>query len=215
MTKPLEDIDARAAASLTHPLRMAILWALEDGPASPSELARRIEAPLEAVSYHVRKLHEVGIIQADEPEVLEGNVRHPYRLAEMPRVSNEAWGELPPEARDVLAHASLARAWRAATAALSSGGFRREEVFLCRVALMLDDEGFEEANAILYRAEAELLALNARVAERSSEEDREPVGATAFLTLFENSSEDTVAPMLVDLYEFRDNRQAGREGDSV
>lgn len=90
MSRPLENVDARAAAALTHPLRIAILWALEDGPASPSELARRIEAPLEAVSYHVRKLHGVGIIQADEPVVLEGNVRHPYRLTVTPRIDENA-----------------------------------------------------------------------------------------------------------------------------
>jgi DNA-binding transcriptional ArsR family regulator len=204
MTKPLEDIDARAAGALTHPLRMAILWALEDGPASPSELARRIEAPLEAVSYHARKLHELGIIEADEPEVLEGNVRHPYRLRVHPRIDEETYSALPPAARDVIAHAALRRAWRTARAALSEGGFRRSDAIVCRMPMSLDEQGFEEASAILVQAERALSDLAQRTAERVGASQVPRLDGTAVLLLFETPDVDTAAPMLAELYAYRD-----------
>jgi DNA-binding transcriptional ArsR family regulator len=203
MTKPLEDIDARAAGALTHPLRMAILWALEDGPASPSELARRIEAPLEAVSYHVRKLHEVGIIQADEPEVLEGNVRHPYRLTAHARIDQQTWAALSPATRDALAHAALSKLMRMAMTSVAGGGFRRPDAVGLRIPLRVDNQGMREAHAALVRAEAELGAIGERAAERLGSLELAGIDATAALLLFENPQDDMASATLGDMYAYR------------
>jgi DNA-binding transcriptional ArsR family regulator len=215
MTKPLEDIDARAAGALTHPLRMAILWALEDGPASPSELARRIEAPLEAVSYHVRKLHQLRIIEADEPEVLEGNVRHPYRLTTWPRIDEDTWDALPPRARDALAYAVLRRVWRTATASFAAGGFRRPDAMAFRIPMALDEQGFKEAYAVLVQAEAGLGDVERRAAERLGAAAEPRDDATAVLLLFETPTEEDRAGALGDLYAYRASldRPRRREAD--
>jgi DNA-binding transcriptional ArsR family regulator len=45
-----------AAKAVAHPLRAAILKALEDREASPVELARELQESLPNIGYHVRAL---------------------------------------------------------------------------------------------------------------------------------------------------------------
>jgi DNA-binding transcriptional ArsR family regulator len=51
-----------AAKAVAHPLRAAILTALADREASPTELAKEMGEPLPNVSYHVRALHKLGAL---------------------------------------------------------------------------------------------------------------------------------------------------------
>jgi DNA-binding transcriptional ArsR family regulator len=63
----------RAAKAVAHPLRAAILKALEDREASPVELAREMQESLPSVSYHVRALHKLGAIALVRERQVRGN----------------------------------------------------------------------------------------------------------------------------------------------
>lgn len=186
----LQDIDARAAGSLKHPVRMAVLWALEAGPASPSELARVIGAPLEAVSYHVRKMHQLGILDAEEPELLEGVVRHPYRLAVRPRIGAAAWEALTMDDRDYLAGAVLHRAMRDAVAAVGEGGMRRPDCHVGRRNLTLDEEAFRDISALIEQTVEHILTIEASAIERLANSRSRQIDATFVGLLFERVAED-------------------------
>ncbi|GAA5195590.1 hypothetical protein GCM10023322_62610 [Rugosimonospora acidiphila] len=56
----------RRLRGLTHPVRVRLLWLLEtDGPATASQLGRRIGASSGVTSYHLRILGELGFVEED------------------------------------------------------------------------------------------------------------------------------------------------------
>lgn len=66
-----------------HPLRVAILAALEKEPDRllvPAEFAASIDEPLGQVSYHCRVLGEPGEIEAVDQDPLAGSGARGYKL---------------------------------------------------------------------------------------------------------------------------------------
>ncbi len=72
-------VDSRLAKALAHPLRVQLLAALNQGVASPNELAKKLDEPLTNVSYHVRMLHDLGCIELVDTEPRRGALEHFYR----------------------------------------------------------------------------------------------------------------------------------------
>jgi DNA-binding transcriptional ArsR family regulator len=61
--------DAQLLRAMTHQLRLRLLGALrKDGPATASELARRLGESSGLTSYHLRKLEEYGFVEEDRRE---------------------------------------------------------------------------------------------------------------------------------------------------
>ncbi|MDF5754934.1 metalloregulator ArsR/SmtB family transcription factor [Spongiactinospora sp. TRM90649] len=77
---PPPDSEAQAVAvflALTDPTRRALLEELaRAGPATVSDLARRLPVSRQAVAKHLGQLAEAGLISSGEPT----GRRHPYRL---------------------------------------------------------------------------------------------------------------------------------------
>jgi DNA-binding transcriptional ArsR family regulator len=69
-------------AEIRHPVRLPILVALAQDHLSPSQLADRLDVPLDTVVYAVRALHRAGLIELVRVEpagVGENTVRRVYR----------------------------------------------------------------------------------------------------------------------------------------
>ena len=92
-------VDSRLAKALAHPLRVQLLAALNEGVASPNELAKRLDEPLTNVSYHVRMLHDLGTIELVETEPRRGALEHYYRAVVRPFFGDRDWKRLPKNAR--------------------------------------------------------------------------------------------------------------------
>ena len=61
-------LDSERLRALAHPLRLRLLGALRlYGPATATELARRLDTNSGQTSYHLRQLAEVGLIE-DDPD---------------------------------------------------------------------------------------------------------------------------------------------------
>lgn len=73
--------DPARAKAYSHPIRIQVLNRLSDAPASPSTIAEEISQPLGNVSYHVRHLAKLGLIELDGTTPRRGAVEHTYRLA--------------------------------------------------------------------------------------------------------------------------------------
>ncbi len=57
-------LDGRSVRVLAHPLRSRLLSELRrEGPATATDLARRLDTNSGATSYHLRKLAEVGLVE--------------------------------------------------------------------------------------------------------------------------------------------------------
>src|SRR5215218_2830825 len=95
MAPPRAITDPDIAKALAHPLRMRLLTLLEEGTASPTELANVTGASLPRVSYHVRRLAAAGLIELVRTKQRRGAVEHYYAAVRPPEITEEAWGPLP------------------------------------------------------------------------------------------------------------------------
>jgi DNA-binding transcriptional ArsR family regulator len=59
-------MDAAQLRALAHPLRLQLLQVLHEGPATASQLARRLGESSGATSYHLRALHRAGMVEEAE-----------------------------------------------------------------------------------------------------------------------------------------------------
>src|SRR3954468_11498488 len=138
---------------MSHPLRVRILAMLTERVASPVELAEWLDASLGVVAYHVRTLHRLGMIDLVKETRVRGAVEHHYRAKERPRVSDVAWAEAPPIAKQAAVGSALQMIYEYASASAAAGGFDAGDTHLARTMMRLDPQGREE----LSRAFVELL----------------------------------------------------------
>jgi DNA-binding transcriptional ArsR family regulator len=157
--------DPRYVKAMSHPLRVRILALLDERTASPVELAGWLGATLGTVSYHVRTLQRMGLIELVRQTRVRGAVEHHYRSTTRPRVSDEAWAAAPPIAKQAAVSASLQTIDAYARAASAAGGFDHGSAHLTRTPLRLDARGVTE----LSRACLRLLAQVDRIEEAAHE----------------------------------------------
>jgi DNA-binding transcriptional ArsR family regulator len=72
-------------AVLKHPLRIRIVEKIvesEAGRLSPSEVSGLVGAPLGNVSYHVRQLHDAGVLKLVKKTPRRGAIEHYYGVVE-------------------------------------------------------------------------------------------------------------------------------------
>lgn len=88
-------MNAAQLRALAHPLRLRLLEVLRaDGPATASQLGRRLGESSGATSYHLRALHRAGMVV--EAEQRNGRERWWQRASEMLLIPNA----VPPGASD-------------------------------------------------------------------------------------------------------------------
>lgn len=143
--KPITNIDdPRYVRALAHPIRVRILAVLEEREASPVELSKLIDVNLGLVSYHVRRLNQLGLLKLVRKAQRRGAVEHYYRARERPRVSDEAWAKAPAVAKQALMGATLEQMFTYVQRSAAAGGFDRAEAHATRTALKLDEKGWRD-----------------------------------------------------------------------
>jgi DNA-binding transcriptional ArsR family regulator len=147
--KPITNIDdPRYVKAFNHPLRVRILAMLQERTASPVELADWLGSRLGTVAYHVRTLHQLGLIELVDETRVRGAVAHHYRAKERPAVSDEAWGQASPMAKQAAVGASLQTIDEYARASAAAGGFDRKDAHLSRMRMELDEQGWRELSQV-------------------------------------------------------------------
>ena len=99
--------DPRLVKALAHPIRINILRILEDRVASPRELAEELEASLSNVSYHVRFLLNLGVLELVKTVPRRGALEHYYQAVARLRITTQAWAEVPGIVKDAMIAATL------------------------------------------------------------------------------------------------------------
>ena len=165
--KPITNIDdPRYVRALSHPLRVRILAMLQERTASPSQLSEWLGATLGTTAYHVRSLHQLGLIELADETRVRGAIEHHYRAGKRPLVSEEAWAKAPPIAKQAAVGSTLQMVDEYARKSAAEGGFDRAEAHLTRTAVKLDDEGWAALNEAALRFVAEVERIGAEVKER-------------------------------------------------
>jgi DNA-binding transcriptional ArsR family regulator len=174
----------RLMKAMSHPLRAAILRVLNERTASPAELARELDDQLHNVSYHTKRLEQLGCVELVKERHVRGAVEHFYRATTRNLVDSSEWGALDPVIKEDLAGESMQKVlddFVASAQAKLVGG--EEQFWLTRTPLVLDEEGMKEALEIHERAFGELQEVEARSAARllESKGDGTPVSSSQAL----------------------------------
>ena len=181
--------DPRLVKGLAHPLRIHILRVLETRVASPSEIAEEIGAPLGNVSYHVRFLARVGLIELTSTKPRRGAVEHYYRAVGRVSVTDQAWAQVPEVVKNGMISATLDQAGRVIGAAAASGGFDRSDAVVTRREMLLDKQGFTELaaelNGLLERVK-EIEQESAERREKAPDHSEAELAAGLVMMLFES-----------------------------
>jgi DNA-binding transcriptional ArsR family regulator len=165
-------VDSRMAKALAHPLRVQLLAALNEGVASPNELAKKLNEPLTNVSYHVRMLHDLGCIELVETEPRRGALEHYYRAIVRPFFADRDWKRLPKNARGSISDTVLQLVWDDAAEAIKTGLFdERADRHLSRTVLCVDEQGWQDLNELLVETLDKAMQIQADAASRTAKDE--------------------------------------------
>lgn len=173
--------------ALNHPVRVKALTILTERTASPKEISAEIEVPLSNVSYHVRVLDELGLVEIREEESVRGSVAHFYRAVERPLIHNPDWEKLSPRVRNAFSSYVIETLMTDAAESLQAGLFdRRDDRHLTRTPLVLDEQGWRKVTAIQIKALDGILKEQTAAASRLNGSGKQSIHAVAGLLCFES-----------------------------
>src|SRR3954452_632932 len=181
-------IDQRIMKALSHPLRVRILTMLNQKVASPSELADELDEPLGNVSYHMRFLADLNMVELVRTEPRRGAVEHYYQALEPPLISDEDWFQLPVALRRSLSDSTLSDIARDLRGAAGEGGFDRDNIHVSRLALMLDEQGWDELSGVLAEVLERARAIQDQSNKRRKRSDEDVVPTALVLMQFEGGN---------------------------
>jgi DNA-binding transcriptional ArsR family regulator len=159
-------LDTKTAKALAHPLRQRILLELERGVASPNEVSRTLDEPLNLVAYHMRILREAKCVELVSRRQVRGAIEHFYRPTSRSLLDDVTFGKLPLALRRRLVGQTLEEIWDDARSAAEGDGFDDGEVHVSRTLLELDDAGYEAMVALLSETLEKALEIHAASAGR-------------------------------------------------
>jgi DNA-binding transcriptional ArsR family regulator len=181
-------VDPRLAKALSHPMRTHILAILNERVASPNEIAEMIGERLPNVSYHVRALLELDCIELVSTAQRRGAIEHYYRARVRPFFTDRDWKRLPRSGRQAVSDLTLQMVWEDTSAAIKKGTFEsRADRHLSRTPLTLDDQGWEELNALLRETHAKAEAIGGKSAKRVGKSDEEGISTMLVMMHFETA----------------------------
>lgn len=179
-----ESADSILLKALAHPVRARALTVLNQRIASPSELAAEQNEPVGYVAYHVRVLHELGMIELVRTRQVRGATEHFYRSTAQTYMDDDFWEKLSFDSRAGISMASIGVLNNAVRESLEAGTFdSRTDRHLSNVTLDLDEQGWREANALLNSCLEGLMQIGA---ESEARDTKPSVRATFGLMGFES-----------------------------
>lgn len=165
--------DPNLVKALSHPLRWKILSMINEGTSTPAGIARRLGVRTENVSYHVRVLCELGIIELIGTTPVRGALEHHYRATRRAEISDAESETMPAAVRRDMMHAVL----RATIEDLirigaSDQPYERSDAHFSQVPLRLDEEGYAEVVDLLASTLDRVIEIQAESLARIADDDR-------------------------------------------
>jgi DNA-binding transcriptional ArsR family regulator len=181
-----EGIDRKLIKVVGHPVKVRALTVLTERTASPKEIADQLQVHIGQVSYHVRGLEQLGMIELVRTRPVRGAVEHFYKAVRRPKVSTEEWAELDLRERERFSLWIKQQEMIDAAIAFEAGTFdRRVDRHLSRVPLVLDEGGWGELTELMNNGLETILEIQARSAERLSQEGTTGFPVSASMSCFE------------------------------
>ncbi len=176
-TRP--SIESTLAAIVAHPTRVKCLSILAERRASPNEIANELKEDVGHISYHIKKLVSLGVVELIDEQKVRGAVEHFYRAVTLAYISDEEWAKLTVEERRPYSLYTLQLAMADAAEAMDAGTFySRSDFYLTRTPAAVDEDGWAEFNKLhgeMMERTMEIIAASADRLANSPEEASIPV----------------------------------------
>lgn len=137
--------DPRVVAARAHPLRAEVFELLRQHEASSSDLARALGSRVANVSYHVRRLAALGLVERTRSDETRGAFEHYYRARVAPAMAPAEW-------RRSLRDSTIANSAEFLAGAIGNGEFEHADVHFTRTALPTDPQTWEAVADVLFGA---------------------------------------------------------------
>ncbi|HYH52945.1 MAG TPA: helix-turn-helix domain-containing protein [Solirubrobacterales bacterium] len=170
---------------LSHPLRLAIITAVDQRPASATEIAQAIDEPVDKIRYQLRGLVAAGLVRVAEERKNRGVLERFYvARVEAMYFDEEELRDVPVEKKDKMSATFLKVAFREAVSSLAAGTMTDDSMVI-RTPLRLDEQGWNELIRIHREAFEKVAAVKGRSEERLRESGGPMIPAVSVLLFFE------------------------------
>lgn len=187
-TGQARSIEEAVAYAVGHRIRIEALSILNEGTASPNEIAKLIGEGVSKVGHHIKELADSGCIEFVGTAQRRGATEHFYRAVERPFISDEEARELPPETKREFAALILQAIMAEGLSALGHAKLDADDdVWLSWRSLDLDAEGRREVAAVQAETYARIEEIEARSAGRLLEAGEEGKSTVVAAMAFERS----------------------------
>jgi DNA-binding transcriptional ArsR family regulator len=179
-------METTLATIVAHPTRVRAFSILAERTASPVEIAQEIGKDVGHVGYHVRKLQELNLIELVDERPVRGAVEHFYRAIARPVITDKEFAEQTLEEREAFTRyllqlhvADLSRAMDQHTIDA------RTNRWIMRLPMVVDEEGFNELDALHAELYERTLDIQARSDGRRTGTDDEGIQTMSTNMFFE------------------------------
>jgi DNA-binding transcriptional ArsR family regulator len=180
-------LNQRLIRALAHPLRVKLLAYLNDREWSPNELSEELNEGLSQVSYHIKVLRDLEMIEMTRTEPRRGAVEHYYRAIERAYIPRWMAKLLPKSGNEIVGSDILEAIEEDLVTSVKSGKFyEREDTHASYTPVTVDGIGCEEADEVAIRAIGEILEIQGKAANRraNGEGDGEYIPISAAFLIF-------------------------------
>ena len=172
--------------ALSHPLRYRIMMVLGEREASPKELADLLDEGFHRVYEQIRILKKSEFIELVGTDSRHGGTQHFYRASVRPVLDAEVWEKFPRLAREIASISMVRRIFGDVIASIDAGVFDdRKHRAVLRRPILIDEQGFKEADESALRHLDELAEIEARSASRLIESGEEGINVSTATMVFE------------------------------
>jgi len=190
-------VEEAVSYAIGHRIRIEILAALHEGPASPKELARIVHRPLSNITHHIEELFASGSIDIARTEQVGNITQTFYCMVKLPFYSDEDIATMTEDERQVLAGIILQAVAAEAMASLWAGKLHSDpRVMLAWNRIRLDEQGRDDLADEQARSWERMMEIEAESANRRAESP--DAGITYVIASLGYERSRTEAPEPVD-----------------
>jgi DNA-binding transcriptional ArsR family regulator len=160
-------VEESVSFAVAHRIRIEILAALHEGPASAKELASTLRQPPSTIDYHIKELLKDGSIEIANTKKIGNLIQHFYCMVRLPYYSDEDVAAMTHDERQGLAGIILQAAIAEVMASLWAGKLHSDpRVMLAWNRINLDKQGREDLADEQVRSWGRLHEIEAEAANR-------------------------------------------------
>jgi len=175
------------AKAIAHPIRALILAEANKRILSPKQFAEHHGQEVSNVSYHFRKLEELGCVEVVDERKRRGSTEHFYKAIRRALFDGKSWDNLPQSVKEEVSGDTFTNILNAVSDAMLMGTFdSRNERFLVWDKQPMDEEGWEEVASIYREAAHRTIEAVKRATERVEKSDQPGILSTYAFLFFQS-----------------------------